>query len=127
MARVRKYTLMFLKGRIVFTGSVDGFEELFRRQPLCSGDVFFAAPPEILDKHLHAFARRQKMNPAITSRAFADWRPVYTAAEQKRLAEFYTSHRAQHGEEEHFLADISQSLEFGQCGPFMPSLLRHSR
>ena len=124
--RTRQYILLVLLDHVVCTASVEQFYELFFRELLLDGDIYFVASPEMLQRVFKAKALKRNMSDT------APCRELDTVGAGVRWAEHedYICAQREKGElmDSNLFWDNAHHLSFSaKPTPFIPTLTRNSQ
>jgi hypothetical protein len=124
--RPRRFTVLFNKLTVESTFRMQTFLDLFRRQVVLSGDVFFVASDTLLSREVHRLAKRRKCSPALADHPRFDWAVLY-APSADRILKDHTAHREKNNLlDEPYLCDLDQNKgTSSKAGHYIPSMLRH--
>ena len=120
--RPRKFTVMLLRSSFEWLGCQAEFDELYSRQVMLKGDVFFCAPQEDLDKEWMAAASAANKIPSEGH--VCDPLRLLTPAQRRRCQEHADVGAQKYGDD--LLADVMQETTWSSAGPFAPPLLQNS-
>ncbi len=132
--RPRMYALCVSRAQATFLGSAAEYFRLFRVPCETTGDIFFTASEDLLQRELAVLCRRRKLQPSLATRWLVDWSQLYGPGQQKRLAAYLRHREAcrqatearRDDDEEGFICDLEHNVGCGSsCGPRVPALMRH--
>ena len=127
VSRLRRFGVLVHRQKATFHGSGDAFLQLFRRQCLLTGDIFWSLTPKdyVLEElRRKAASRGHHLTGPVEAQRFK-LEYLVTPAMLDRQKAYEKQRPLKQGLGAEFIVDLDQSPAYSSSGPYVPSVPKH--